>query len=48
MHKMLRPKVRVMATKAMAIRSLVIVMVIVVGRPIVRPMLWMAMISRGI
>ena len=43
MHKILGPKVRVMATKAMAIRAMVIVMVVAVGRPMVGPM-----ISRGI
>ena len=40
MHKMLGPEIRVMATKAMAIRAVVIVMVVivVVGRPVVEPM----------
>ena len=36
MHKMLGPKVRVVVTKAMAIRAMVVVvMVMVVGRPMV-------------
>ena len=38
MHKMLGPEVRVMASKAMAIRTLVIVIVMVVGRPVAKPM----------
>ena len=39
-----------MATKAMAIRPvvMVMVMVMVVGRPVVKPMPWMLMSSRGI
>ena len=48
MHKMPGPKVRVFITKAMAIRVMVMVVVIVMGRPMVDPMLWMPMISRGI
>ena len=47
-HKIPGPKVRVMATKAMAIRAMVMVMVVVMGRPMVEPMLWMPMSSRGI
>ena len=39
MHKMLEPEVKVVATKAMAIRAVVIVMVVVVGRPMVEPIL---------
>ena len=38
MHKMPGPKVRVMATKAMAIRAMVLVMVVVIGRLMVEPM----------
>ena len=38
MHKMRGPKVRVMATKAVAIRTVVIVMVVIMGRPMVEPM----------
>ena len=48
MCKMVGPKVRVVATKAMVIRAMVIIMVIVVGWPMVRPMLWMPMSNRGI
>ena len=48
MHKMLGPEVRVVVTKAVAIRAMVVVMVMVVGRPVVKPMLWMPMSSRGI
>ena len=48
MHKMPGPKVRVMVTKAMAIRAMVMVMVMVMGRPVVEPMPWMPMSSRGI
>ena len=48
MHKMLGPKVRVMVTKAMAIRAMVMVMVMVMGRPLVEPMPWMPMSSRGV
>ena len=44
MLKMLRPKVRVIAIKAIAIRAVVMVM----GRPVVRPIPWMPMSSRGI
>ena len=52
MHRMPVPKVRVIATKVVAIRSVVVamvmVMVMVMGRPIVRPMLWMPTSSRSI
>ena len=48
MHKILGPKVRVMATKAMAIRAMVVVLVMVIGRPVVKPMPWMLKSSRGI
>ena len=48
MHIILGPKVRVVVTKAMAIRAVVVVMVMVMGRPMVKPMLWMPMSSRGI
>ena len=50
MHKMPGSKVRVVATKAVAIRAMVMVMVVVVvvGRPMVEPMLWMPMSGRGI
>ena len=48
MHKMLGPEVRVVVTKAMAIRAMVVVMVMVMGRPMVEPMPWMPMSSRGI
>ena len=48
MHKILGPKVRVVATKAVAIMAMVLVMVIVMGRPIARPMLWMLISSRYI
>ena len=41
-------KVRVMVTKAMAIRAVIVVLVIIMGRPIVEPMLWIPMSSRGI
>ena len=47
MHKMLGPEVRVVDTKAVAIRAVVMVIVVVVGRPMVEPMPWMPMSSRG-
>ena len=51
MYKMLGPKIRVVVTKAVAIRAMVmvmvVVMVVVVGRPVVEPMLWMLISSRG-
>ena len=37
-----------MANKAMVIRFVVMVMVVVVGRPVVGPMPWITMNSRGI
>ena len=46
MHKMPGPEVRVMLTKAVAIRAMVVVMVVVVGRPIVEPLPWMPINSR--
>ena len=48
MHKIPGPEVRVMATKAMDIRAVVVVMVLVVGRPMVEHMLWIPMSSRDI
>ena len=48
MHKMLGLVVRVMVTKAVAIKAVVMVTVIVVGKPVVKPMPWMPMTSRGI
>ena len=48
MHKMLGNEVRVVATKAVAIRSMVVFMVIIMGRLMVEPMPWMPMSSRGI
>ena len=39
MHKILGPEVRIMATKVVDIRAIVMVMVIIVGRPIIMPML---------
>ena len=48
MHKMPGPKVSVMATEAVAIRAMVIVIVVVMSRPMVEPMLWMPMSGRGI
>ena len=46
-YKMLGPEVRVVVTKAMAIRLMVVVMVMVMGRPMVKPMLWIPMNNRG-
>ena len=48
MHKMPGPKVRVVVTKAVAIIVMVMLMVMSVGRPIIGPMPWMPMRSRGI
>ena len=48
MHKMPGSEVRVMATKAVAIRAMVVVMVVVVGRPMAEPISWMPMSSRDI
>ena len=42
------PKVRAMATKAVAIKAVVVAMFGVVGRPVVGPMPWIPMSSRGI
>ena len=44
MRKMPGPEVRVMAFKAKAIRAMVVVMVVVVGRLVVEPMPWIPMI----
>ena len=48
MLRMLQPKVRVVATKAVAIKAMIMAMVLVVERPMVGPMSWMPMSSRGI
>ena len=48
MHKIPGPKVRVVATKSVDIRTLVMLMVMVVGRPMVEPMQWMLRSSRSI
>ena len=48
MHKTLGPEVRAMVIKAVVIRAVVVVMVVVMGRPMVEPMPWMPMSSRGI
>ena len=48
MHKMPGPEVRAMVTKAVAIRAVVMVMVVVMGRLLVKPMPWMPMSSRSI
>ena len=48
MHKMPGSKVRVMANMAMAISAIVVVIVMVMGRPVAGPMLWMPMGGRGI
>ena len=48
MHTMSGPKVSIMATKAMVIMSMVIVIVVVMSRPMVGPMPYMPMASRGI
>ena len=48
MPKMLRPKVRAIATKAMAIRAMAMFMVMVMGRPMVGSIPYIPMISRGI
>ena len=37
-HKMPGPKVRVIAIKSIAIRAVVVVMVMVMGRPVAKPM----------
>ena len=46
MYKMLGPEVRVVVTKAVATRAVVVVMVVVMGRLVVEPMLWIPMSSR--
>ena len=48
MYKMPETKFRVMFTKAMAIRAVIVVMVMVMGWPMVEPMPWIHMSSRGI
>ena len=48
MPKLLGPKVRVIATKAVAIKAMVIGIVGIMGRLKVRPILWMPMSHRGI
>ena len=48
LYKMLGPEVRVMASKAIAIRAIVVVMVVVVGWPVVQPMPWMPKSNKGI
>ena len=48
MYKMPWPKVRVVATKVVAIRAVVVVLVVVMGRLMVEPMLWMPMSSKDI
>ena len=48
MHKILGPEGRVGVTKAGTIRAMVMVMVLVVGRPMAEPIAWMPMSSRGI
>ena len=47
-HKILEPKVRVGATKSVALRGVVVAMVMVMGRIVVEPIPWMTMSSRGI
>ena len=47
MHKMPGREFRVMVTKYVAIRAMVVVMVMVMGRPVVEPMPWMPTSSRG-
>ena len=48
MPKMLEPRIRVVAAKAVAIKAMVVAIIGVIGRPLVDPMLWMPMSSRGI
>ena len=48
MHKMLGSKIRVVVAKAVAIKAIVMFMVMVVCRPMVKPILWMPMCSRCI
>ena len=47
-HEMLGPKVRVMATKVMAIKAIVVVIIVDMGGPMVGLMPWMPMISWSI
>ena len=42
------PKLRVVVTKAVAIRAVVVILVMVVGRLIVEPIPWMPMSNKGI
>ena len=42
------PEVGVMDTKNMAIKAMVVVMVVFIGKPVVLPMEWIPMSSRGI
>ena len=42
------PKVKVGASRAFAIRAMVMVIVVVICRPVVEPTPWMLMSSRGI
>ena len=46
--KMPGPKVRIVDTKAIDIKAVVVTMVMVLGRPVVRSMPWIPMSSRGI
>ena len=48
MLKTLGPKVRVMATKAMAIKVMIVVMIVIMVRPMIGPMTWMPISSRVI
>ena len=48
MPKMLMPEVRFMATKAAAIKAVVMVMVMITDRPVVKLIPWMPMSSMGI
>ena len=48
MYKIPGPKVRVVVTKTVAIRAMVVALVVAMGRLMVEPMLWMPMSSRGI
>ena len=43
MHKILEPKVRIVTTKAMVIKVMVVAMVGVMSRPVVGPMPWISM-----
>ena len=45
MHKVSGPEVMVMATKAMAIKAIVMAMVGVMGKPWVGPMPWVVEVS---